>query len=153
MSDNPKDVIIEVFPRILEELAFLFADPVEDFVRLGMPHDAIAVTIAFTGEKSGTLEMKIGRSLGIDMVSNLLGLDPDSHDAERAGDDALRELMNVTCGHILTSIAGDKPVFNLAVPQIEPLDASAWESLSRGENTAKFSVDGRPVQLCMTLSS
>ena len=153
MHTEPKAIIDDVFPRMLEELTFLFADPEEGGGPQGMPHDAVRVVIGFSGEKRGTLEMAIGRSLGIEMAANLLGLDPDAEEALTLGDDALRELMNVTCGHVLTTLAGDKPVFNLSIPEVSPMDGAAWDAFARDSNTAQFSVDGRPVQLRLHVES
>lgn len=146
MDSNLKGVVDDVFPRMLEELAFLFADP-DDGGAQGIPHDAVLVSIGFSGERSGALEMGIGRSLGNEMAANLLGLDPDERGADRLGDDALRELMNVTCGHVLTELAGDTPVFNLTIPEVTILDGAGWDALGNDHATAKFAVDGRPVQL------
>ncbi|MBM3290171.1 MAG: chemotaxis protein CheX [Candidatus Hydrogenedentes bacterium] len=153
MDSNAKGVLDDVFPRMLEELTFLFADPDDGSSPQGMPHDAVDVAIAFSGERNGTLDMGVSRSLGIEMASNLLGLDPDDDNAEHLGDDALRELMNVTCGHVLTSLAGDKPVFNLSIPTITALDGAGWDALARDADTARFAIDGRPVHLRLRVQS
>jgi len=153
MNNDPKAVINDVFPQMIEELTFLFADPVEGGAAPGIPHDAVVVSIAFSGERSGTLDMGIGRSLGIEMAANLLGLDPEADNAAALGDDALRELMNVTCGHVLTSLAGDKPVFNLTIPEVRPVNGAEWDALGQGHDTAQFSVDGRPVQMRLRLDA
>ena len=151
MHSKPREVVAEVFPKMLEELGFLFADPDESPSPPGMPHDAVRVQIAFSGEMGGEIDMGIGRSLGAEIASNLLGLDLGEENIPRAGDDALRELLNVTCGHILTTFAGDRPVFNLTIPEVTPMDGAAWDALARDKDTAIFGIDGRPVQLRLRL--
>lgn len=145
MKRDTKAVLRDVFPRMLEELAFLFADEPDSLA--SMPGDPVLVNIAFSGPFHGTLEMSIARSLGIEMASNLLGLDPDDTNAEHAGDDALRELMNVTCGHVLTGIAGSEPVFNLSIPTVRLISGKEWDALGNAADVVIFQVDGRPVQL------
>lgn len=147
MSRTPKEVVREVFPRMLEDLTFLFADPDDSGSPSGMPHDAVKVSIAFSGDRSGDIEMGLARSLGAEMASSVLGVDPNEAKAGQIGDDALRELMNVTCGHVLTSLAGERPVFNLSIPVVERMDGDAWEALARDSDTAMFNVDGRPVHV------
>ncbi|NUM52772.1 MAG: chemotaxis protein CheX [Candidatus Hydrogenedentes bacterium] len=153
MNTNLKDVVNDVFPQMLESLTFMFADPDEGVSPPGMPHDAVLVRIAFSGERNGAIEMAIGRSLGLEMAGNLLGLEPQADNAQKYGDDALRELMNVTCGHILTAMAGDRPVFNLTIPSISPMDGADWDALSRDESAAQFSIDGRPVRMRVQLEA
>lgn len=147
MNRTPREVVVEVFPRILEDLAFLFADPDDSQFSSGMPHDAVKVSITFSGDRSGGIEMGLARSLGAEMASSLLGVDPSEASAGQIGDDALRELINVTCGHVLTSLAGEKPVFNLSIPAVERMDGDTWEALARDVDTVLFSVDGRPVHV------
>ncbi len=151
MKSDTKAVLHDVFPRMLEELTFLFADDPDG--RASIPGDAVIVNIAFSGPYSGTLDMSIARSLGIEMATNLLGLDPDDASAERAGEDALRELMNVTCGHVLTGIAGSEPVFNLSIPTVRSIGADEWNALGNAEDVAVFHVEGRPVQLRVTINA
>ncbi|MCC6797145.1 MAG: chemotaxis protein CheX [Candidatus Hydrogenedentes bacterium] len=149
MKVDTKAVLRDVFPRMLEELTFLFADNSDG--KASLPGDAVLVNIAFSGPFHGTLDMSIARSLGIEMASNLLGLDPEDTNAQRAGDDALRELMNVTCGHVLTGIAGSEPVFNLSIPTVRPIGAEEWDALGAAADVVIFEVDGRPVQLCVKI--
>lgn len=151
MKSDLKAVLRDVFPRMLEELTFLFAD--EPDASLSIPGDPVLVNIGFSGPFNGTLDMSIARSLGVEMASNLLGLEPDDTNAEHAGDDALRELMNVTCGHVLTGIAGSEPVFNLSIPTVRPISAQEWEALGNAAEVVIFHVDGRPVQLRVNIDA
>lgn len=152
MGGNLRDIIDDVFPRMLEELAFMFADCDDGAGEFGMPHDAVLVHIAFSGEREGSVDMGVGRTLGLEMAANLLGVAQDANNAEQLGDDALLELMNVTCGHILSSMAGDKPVFNLTIPEISQMSGEAWDEMQRDVSTARFTVDGRPVQMRVCLN-
>jgi hypothetical protein len=61
--------------------------------------------------------------------------------------------MNVTCGHVLTALAGDRPVFNLSIPEVRPMDGKAWDALASDKDTVRFSVDGRPVHIRLQVHS
>jgi CheY-like chemotaxis protein len=39
--------------------------------------------------------------------------------------DSLKEMLNVTCGQLLTSFAGEGPVFDLSIPTVAELDGTA----------------------------
>jgi len=147
MSSKASDAIASVFPRVLEEQTFLFADPSDLNFAASPPREAVCVSITFSGANAGKLEMGISATLGREIARNLLEIEPGEEPPDSAAQDALRELLNVTCGNILTEMAGDKPVFNLSLPQIEPIDAKAWKKLISDPGASIFEVENQPVVL------
>jgi hypothetical protein len=57
------------------------------------------------------------------LATNVLGMEAEELSPEHARD-ALKELVNVTCGELLVALSGKKTVFNLSVPVIEKIDAA-----------------------------
>lgn len=147
MNNNAKAAVESVFPQVLEELAFLFADPSDMSSVPGAPHDALKVSMAFSGALSGVLDMAVSQGLGSEIAANLLGVEPEDTQDSKAAHDALRELLNVTCGHVLTTVAGDQAVFDLSIPTVAPIEIAEWKRLASQSDTAFFSVEGRPVML------
>lgn len=145
MNAPPKAALEAVFPRVLEESAFLFAEPSDTDGEQNAPDDAVCVSIDFTGARSGSLNMAISTSLGREISMNLIGNDQGEAVPDSAAHDALGELLNVTCGNVLTEIAGEKPVFNLSVPRIAPISAEEWKSFFASPDMAAFKVDGQIV--------
>ncbi|MDZ4859027.1 MAG: chemotaxis protein CheX [Candidatus Hydrogenedentes bacterium] len=153
MNAHPKSALETVFPKVLEEMAFLFADQSDALHARKTPGDSVCVVIAFTGARSGTLEMAISTSLGREISSNLLGSEPGETPSNAAAHDALGELLNVTCGNVLTEIAGDKPVFNLGVPRVTALLGDEWNAFASDSGAAIFNVEGQIVLTRITLHS
>jgi hypothetical protein len=56
--------------------------------------------------------------------------------------DSLKELLNVTCGNILTKLFGTSPVFNLSIPVVADAGATAWREVLGTSCVAAFCVDG-----------
>ena len=87
-----------------------------------------------------------------EIAANVLGVDLDDPDVVVKPLDALKELLNVTCGHVLTALAGDEPVFDLTVPEVTEIDAVAWKKLADAPYTVAFLVDESPVLLQLSTS-
>ena len=141
----PNAGLVKVFPKVLEEMAFLFAELDEPGDACEVPGDAVAVTIEFNGARTGKFELGVPIALGQEISANLLGTETGAVKDVAAAYDALGELANVTCGNLLREIAGDKPVFNLSTPRVAPLNARAWISMASAPDTAVFTVDGHRV--------
>jgi CheY-specific phosphatase CheX len=82
----------------------------------------------------------------------MLGVGPEDERVMDRARDALKEVLNVTCGGILTHIAGDQPVFDLTVPEVDEVDGEAWRTLAGDAGTAAFMVDDYPALLKLQLN-
>lgn len=146
MGNDYTGELTRIFSDVLEQFAFMFADPPEsESPALG--EDLIVASMTFRGPFQGALTLAAPRSMGPVLAANVLGLDPDDELVSRAPFDALKELLNVTCGNVLTAIAGEEPVFDLTVPEIEERPAGDWGSLHAADNTIYYLVDDFPVLL------
>ena len=106
--------------------------------------------MTFAGEMSGTIALALPQGMCDEIAANVMGLDPDEvGDEHRA--DAVKEVLNVTCGNVLTALAGEKPVFDLSIPQVEPIDADGWAKLAADDDVAGVQVDDYPVLLRLSL--
>jgi len=146
MADLYVETLESVFAEVLEQLAFMFADPPES-EDPALQEDIVVATMSFHNAAEGLIQLVVPRSMGPILAANVLGLDPDDEMVTRAPYDALKELLNVTCGNVLTAIAGDEPVFDLTVPEIAEQPRESWEGLRSRENTVFCLVDDYPVLL------
>lgn len=135
------------FAGILEQMAFLFADPVSADEMPPLTDPAVRVSMGFTGPFSGRMIMALPEPMCPVVAANLLGIEPEDAADKSKAEDAVKELLNVACGHVLTAIAGPKPVFALSPPIVEPLDNDGWEALVSSESTALVVVEEFPVLL------
>jgi CheY-specific phosphatase CheX len=139
------EVLQRVVAEVLERLAFMFAEPAD---RKALPRavtDALAASIQFSGERDGSMVLAVTSAQCAELAANVLGVEPQDDMVMQHRDDALAELLNVACGHMLTEVAGTEPVFDMLVPAITALDGAAWDALLDAPDTVGFLVDDRPV--------
>jgi CheY-specific phosphatase CheX len=145
MAAERGDVVSQVFCDVLERFAFMFGEPAE---KTGFPAPGpgcIAAVIRFFGEQSGSMTVAVTGDTCAEIAANVLGIDPDDERVADSGADALKEVLNVACGHILTELAGDKPVFDISIPETVALDGLGWTSMLASDDTVALLVDGAPI--------
>ena len=147
MQTKEKDVLNDVFCSVLEKLAFMFGDPVEkeDLPEAGEKY--LEARIDFAGVMSGDLTLAAPADICVEISANILGVDEDDVPAMGQSDDALRELLNITCGNLVTAMAGEEAVFDLSPPVVRPIDPDGWRMILDDEDTLAFDVDSNPVLL------
>lgn len=153
MSKEAQAVLNEALTEVLERMAFMFAEETtrEELPPLEGP--AWLAYMSFKGHGAGTIRLWVPANLCPEMAANVLGLEPDDELCQERGADALKELLNVTCGKLLTDLYGEKFVFDLLPPVTEALDADGWAKALEDENNAAFVVEDRPVLIAIQLTS
>jgi CheY-specific phosphatase CheX len=113
-----KQRTVEVITRILEEAAFVFTDTLSaDDVPDPEIWDASGVVLKFCGQASGEMRMWASTGFSSCVAANMLGVGEDDPAAAEKGFDALKESLNIIVGNYLTEIYGEKPVFDLGLPE------------------------------------
>ncbi len=150
MKTEHKEIIARVFPDVLEKMAFMFAEPIEEDADLASEGEFVKAQMSFAGPFDGVVELIVPASLCPVMAENILG-DFDPETPEKAYD-ALKEILNVTCGNVLTEIAGEKPVFDLTVPQVSPISEQNWDLEKQRDDLVAFTVDDQPVLIGLKIN-
>ncbi len=149
LSSEQIEQATKVISRILSESAFLFVDPLEDGnkpdLEIWKPK---AVSLTFNGNKTGTVSLWAGDDFLVSAAANMLGIDEDSDDASEKGMDALKEILNIIVGNLLTTAYGTEPIFDLGIPErlspetikdVYSEDKAVW--LETDENPVLFLID------------
>ena len=79
------------------------------------------------------------------LATTMLGAGDPCADADELGIEALRETVNILCGHLLTELAGQDPVFELGTPNVYERFTPLPEGGSGAETW--FKIDGHPLLL------
>jgi len=120
----------EIFSRslidVLEQMTFIFADEAEDEQSCQPPEDSLLARMEFSGEKNGWVSLAAPGDLCREIAVNMLGASAEDLSASMIMD-ALREVLNMTCGRFLTERFGLEPVFDLTVPKVSRLDEAGWQ--------------------------
>jgi len=151
MNAEYEQVLRDVFCEVTEQLAFMFGEPAEKDDLPAPDGECLETSMRFTGDRAGTLSLAVPAAVAPEVAANVLGLDPDDPSVQAGATDALKEMLNVTCGHVVTALAGEEPVFDLSVPEIRSLDPDQWQARLDDPQTVAFLLDDNPVLLRLSL--
>lgn len=133
-----------VITDILGNGAFIFADPLPDKDRPDIAKwDAMGVSLSFTGPHNGILSLWTQVAFLRSLSSNMLGIEDGTGIPIAQLVDALKEILNMIVGNLLTEIYSSDPVFDLGLPQLQPRQSLA-QSISSGV-PVWFSAEGEPI--------
>lgn len=143
MTVDQREILFEVVRDILEKLAYMFGEPAEDGA-VETPVDGYLGSIKFVGHRDGELCIAAPHDMCLELAANMLGTEMDDPNAEEDAGDALKELLNVSCGNILTALYGTHPTFELGVPEARRTHPEAWEKLAAHPESIRFMIDDYP---------
>ncbi len=147
MESDLKRTAATVFAGVLENLAFMFMEtPEERDLPSGTP-PYVEARMTFVGPFEGALTLAAPEAMCPELAANVLGLDPDDEFVRQRPGDSLKELLNVTCGNLLSTLAGDEPIFDLTVPELHSLSEEEWAAILDAPEAMPFIVDEYPVVL------
>lgn len=150
MPESTSHAVQDVFCEVLESLAFLFGDPVAREELPPVDGPLIEASIGYLGPTRGRLTLLAPQSLASVLAANVLGVDEDDASAVEQGRDALGEIMNVTIGRLLTTMAGSAPVFDLTPPSVSDSTTQRWQELIAAEDCVAIMIEDKPVLLKLT---
>jgi hypothetical protein len=141
----------EIFSDTLANLAFMFVD--DEQVDPDPHEDWFQTTIRYKGPGSGQLGLICPRSFTTALAANLLGVNPEDRQANSKAIDAVKELMNILCGQLVTQVYGSDVLFNLSIPRCRLLDEPPCLHGPDDGNACTVSIGGSPVRLIHTTTA
>lgn len=115
MSKKLETELYKAAAMTFEELSFMLPTPEIDEQQLNAQVEA-AVSVDFEGPFSGKLLVKVYGGLLPILAANMLGEEEVTSRTQQY--DALGEIANVICGHMLPGIAGSKDIFHVSPPRM-----------------------------------
>ena len=147
MPDFSQETIAATFLDVVEQLTFMFGE-LEDKDELEFTDaEFTQASMEFTGDVAGTLSVTVPTAVTAEIAANILGLDPGDLCDQAMLDDALKEMLNVVCGHVIMAIAGRDANFTLHAPAIAPVDPEQLQALIADDAYFGFDLDESPVLL------
>jgi CheY-specific phosphatase CheX len=146
-ANDHHEAMQRIFGDVLEQMAFMFADPADTAEVEPMIEAGLRAHMRFRGPFRGELRLAVPQEMCPVLAQNMLGVGPEDERVMDRARDALKEVLNVTCGGVLTELAGDEPVFDLTVPEIDEIVTEDWQGLAEDPDTAAFLVDDYPALL------
>jgi chemotaxis protein CheY-P-specific phosphatase CheC len=152
MADDRLETVETTFLDVVEKLTFMFGEQAEkDEIEVG-EEPWIEARMRFTGGQEGSLAVIVPRSLQPEIAANILGLDAEGLETQEVLDDALREMLNVVCGHALMELCGGGRDFVLETPTNVELDDEALGALLAQDRCSAYLLDDEPVLLHLELA-
>ncbi|MBN1764665.1 MAG: chemotaxis protein CheX [Sedimentisphaerales bacterium] len=151
MLDTSQNELVESFSEALVSMAFIMALPPED--ELPTPQQGTMVWMDFKGPISGRIELLADQELIRMAAANIIGAEPDEEIPRERGVDALKEILNTTCGVLLTRLAqSPADLFDITVPESEDFNEPAtWTDYINQPDVTVLDADGFLVALRMTV--
>ncbi len=146
-------VIGEVFESVLQNLAFMFVESVERETLQSLdsaedaPEKFVKASMAFSGPKHGWVNLMVPEELGKELAANIIGKELDKNISQKHLQDALKEVLNVTCGNLLSAVVGSKQVFDAASPALTEHDRKGWAAFLAEPASITFMVEDWPAIL------
>jgi two-component system, chemotaxis family, chemotaxis protein CheY len=147
-----EDPLSRAFHEVVDKYAFMFAEPAP---KEGLPlvHSSFTrATMYFSGRVRGELSVIAPDEMCTELAANILGLDPGDDLSSSRGEDSLKELLNVLCGHIRAAYSTDSDEIEVSLPETHRFGADEWKRLIGSPDTVGFMVDDFPVLLASSRS-
>src|SRR5690349_6898147 len=102
MLEIQNSPLVDALVNAMEMMGFLSPLPADPSAP--PPSRAFLVSMPFTGPICGSIEMVVSEEVGINLAANILATTPSDPAAQNYAQDALKELLNVTCGLLLPKL-------------------------------------------------
>ena len=123
VANSSNRLAAEALVEALETMAFITAMPADPGV--DAPSSAWVIRMPFRGPFRGVVEMVAPPGLGALLASNLFGPDADPSASLDRSMDALKELLNITCGLLFRKLRTPQAAFDIGLPELCKFDATA----------------------------
>jgi hypothetical protein len=120
MLDPTQELLAEVLGSVLQDSAFMFAEPIEE--PEGWHRPVFSAQLAFESVRGGLLRLTTPPRGAVEIAANMLGVDPGDPEAEVQARSALAEVLNVVGGAFVTRYFGTKVPSQLGLPHTEVLE-------------------------------
>ncbi len=148
---DPQATTVSVLAQLveaLETMAFISPLPLEAGGEVPpAPAGVRIVEMEFACPAYGAVRLMAGEGFGAALAANLLGAEPSSPEAAAGGDDALRELMNITCGAVIRrfGLAADHRL-HMSLPTVQSCAApDQWARFVAMPGVSVLDADGHVI--------
>jgi CheY-specific phosphatase CheX len=131
---------------ILERTAFMFPEPVENYDEAVFEEfQPVMATLSYSGDGEGDIALIVPVEMCIELAMNLLGEDIDPEDPGEKPQDAVKEILNIIAGQLLTEVFGETAVFNLTPPIAKNLESEELAEIIEKKDYAMAISDEYPI--------
>ncbi len=118
MNQMTSQRIAQLVIEALERTAFVLAEPVDAGRAAELPAATYFSRILYTGPDQGQLFLAASEGFVRELVSSLLGIEPEDVDPASQGEDAIKELANIVGGSTILELGGADCQYSLNLPEL-----------------------------------
>lgn len=144
MTHESFNLLTDIVTSVLEQQAFAMVEPCADTPTIP-PTASLLLSITYHGSASGQIVLLMPHTLSIELAANILGIDEDDDFAEEDAPDAMKEVLNVICGQMLTTVYGVDEIFTLSIPIHQIIAPQEWAQYQNKTHGITLLVDDAPV--------
>jgi hypothetical protein len=144
MNREDSELLLRVFASVFEDFAFMFVDnePEEEPEQVDA---CVQASISFESKiAKGVMEVAAPLAFCNELAENILGTEEEEL-PEDAGQNALKEFLNVACGYFLAEKFGTELVFDLSIPETRQAGPDQWANILNDDAHIDFLVDESPM--------
>lgn len=145
MGDNPFEYLMDALGHVLVSMVSMSPHITEAKDMPEMKGDAFNIRIEYIGKHAGELGLIMERPLASQITARILGLGSTEDVYDDMIEDAVRELINVVCGHFVTLMYGYTPVLKISMPKVFLIGSPACNALLANPNVCTMMVDDFPL--------
>ncbi len=153
MPEISQETVNATFLDVVEQLTFMFGEPENKNDMDTESVDFVLASMSFVGDLNGRLSVAVPQRITAEIAANILGLEPEDLTDRAMLDDALGEMLNVVCGHVIMALVGTEANFKLNSPEVGPIDDSALMEIIANPDFVGFDLDDSPVLLGLTMEN
>lgn len=149
---NLKERLNRVTCKALEQAAFVFPEPAD--LQNGVNFHGfnfVRSKLTFSGVDSGEVMIMAPAELCMELSANMLGEDINPNCPKEKYMDALKETLNIMAGQLLTSLYGEKEVFDLTAPEAKEISKGDFFALIAKNDYALAVSDEYPIITILNL--
>jgi len=144
-ESNPIPYLTEALGHVLVSMVSLSPLQTEIMNMPDMKTDALNVRVEYSGRHNGELGLIMEQPLAMRIAARILGNDSTVDVSDEMIEDAIRELINVVCGHFVTLMYGYTPVLKLSIPKVTRVGYAICNMLMTKPDACTFLVEESPL--------
>lgn len=146
MRKNTRRIMSEAVIEILERFTFMVSGVVTTKHAAEFPASRNFAVASMNIAAPARLSVRMGAPIELcrQFAANLLAMDA-AKVSDDAAEDALKELLNESCGLFASSFYGDSIGVELTPPRVTGMSAREWDKFRADRQTQTLDVEGRPL--------
>jgi chemotaxis protein CheY-P-specific phosphatase CheC len=144
-EENPIPYLTEALGHVLVSMVSMSPLQMEVMKMPDMKTDALNVRVEYSGKHNGELGLIMEHPLALHIAARILGVENITDVSDEMIEDAIRELINVVCGHFVTLMYGYTPVLKLSIPKVTRVGYAVCNLLMTKPDACTFLVEESPL--------